>query len=352
MPVGAPSFARGAAHRRRNLPCAARHPQGARPVDRRRRRRRLRAEPPIQPRGGRGRARGGRQGGDEGGDRHLHRPRRRVERALGSLDGARAGSGHYVFKKSGEPERTSEQMIRMYEDWLRQYPIISIEDGLAEGDWEGWKALTQALGSRLQLVGDDVFVTNPDILMRGIADGVGNALLVKLNQIGTVTETLDAVAMARDARYATIISHRSGETEDATIADLAVGTGGRANQDRVGQPDRSRLQVQPAAPHRGGARKSGRLRWPRRDRCVERGVASVAFVMHKLVLLRHGESVWNRENRFTGWTDVDLSERGRAGSAGGGPPAQGGRLRVRYRLYVGPEAGDPHAVVSRSTLSI
>jgi enolase len=148
-----------------------------------------------------------------------------------------AGGGHYVFKKSGEPERTSEQMIRMYEDWLRQYPIISIEDGLAEGDWEGWKALTQALGSRLQLVGDDVFVTNPDILMRGISDGVGNALLVKLNQIGTVTETLDAVAMARDARYGTIISHRSGETEDATIADLAVGTG--AGQIKTGSASRT-----------------------------------------------------------------------------------------------------------------
>jgi enolase len=101
---------------------------------------------------------------------------------------------------------------------------VSIEDGLAEGDWEGWQALTATLGSRVQLVGDDVFVTNPEILKRGIKDGVGNALLVKLNQIGTVTETLDAVAMARDASYGTIISHRSGETEDSTIADLAVGT--------------------------------------------------------------------------------------------------------------------------------
>jgi enolase len=148
-----------------------------------------------------------------------------------------AGSGRYVFKKSGEPERSSEQMIRMYEEWLQQYPIISIEDGLAESDWEGWKALTQALGNRLQLVGDDVFVTNPEILKRGIAEGVGNALLVKLNQIGTVTETLDAVAMARDARYATIISHRSGETEDATIADLAVGTA--AGQIKTGSASRT-----------------------------------------------------------------------------------------------------------------
>src|SRR6185436_19236035 len=108
--------------------------------------------------------------------------------------------------------RTSEQMVRLYEDWLRQYPIASIEDGVAEGDWDGWKMLTHELGDRVQLVGDDVFVTKPDILQRGIADGVGNALLVKLNQIGTVTETLDAVRMAADARYATIISHRSGET--------------------------------------------------------------------------------------------------------------------------------------------
>jgi enolase len=148
-----------------------------------------------------------------------------------------AGNGRYVFKKSGEPGRSSDEMIRMYEDWLRQYPIVSIEDGLAEGDWEGWQALTQALGSRVQLVGDDVFVTNPEILKRGIADAVGNALLVKLNQIGTVTETLDAVGMARDARYATIISHRSGETEDSTIADLAVGTA--AGQIKTGSASRT-----------------------------------------------------------------------------------------------------------------
>ncbi len=132
--------------------------------------------------------------------------------------------GRYVFKKSGEPDRTSEQMVELYQDWMRQYPIVSIEDGLAEGDWAGWRLLTSTLGAHVQLVGDDVFVTNPEIVRRGIADKVGNALLVKLNQIGTVTETLDAVAMARDASYATIISHRSGETEDSTIADLAVGT--------------------------------------------------------------------------------------------------------------------------------
>jgi len=148
-----------------------------------------------------------------------------------------AGAGRYTFKKSGEPDRTSDEMIGLYEDWIRQYPIVSIEDGLAEGDWEGWQRLTKALGDRVQLVGDDVFVTNPEILKRGIADGVGNALLVKLNQIGTVTETLDAVRMATDAGYATIISHRSGETEDTTIADLAVGTA--AGQIKTGSASRT-----------------------------------------------------------------------------------------------------------------
>jgi enolase len=146
-------------------------------------------------------------------------------------------AGKYVFRKSGEPTRTSEQMVEMYVDWVRQYPIISIEDGLAEGDWPGWRTLTQALGQRVQLVGDDVFVTNPEILRKGIAEGVGNAILVKLNQIGTVTETLDAIAVARRANYATVISHRSGETEDSTIADLAVATS--AGQIKTGSASRS-----------------------------------------------------------------------------------------------------------------
>jgi enolase len=145
--------------------------------------------------------------------------------------------GRYVFRKSGEPTRTSTEIVEMYADWVRQYPIVSIEDGVAEGDWDGWKALTLALGDRVQLVGDDVFVTNPGILRKGIAEGVGNALLVKLNQIGTVSETLDAMAVAREARYATIISHRSGETEDSTIADLAVGTS--AGQIKTGSASRS-----------------------------------------------------------------------------------------------------------------
>jgi enolase len=143
----------------------------------------------------------------------------------------------YEFKKSKDKTRTADEMVALYEDWVRQYPIISIEDGLAEGDWDGWKTLTRALGNRVQLVGDDVFVTNPEILRRGIKEGIGNALLVKLNQIGTVSETLDAVAMARDAGYASVISHRSGETEDTTIADLAVATD--AGQIKTGSASRT-----------------------------------------------------------------------------------------------------------------
>jgi enolase len=146
-------------------------------------------------------------------------------------------NGSYVFRKSGEATRTAAQMVEMYTEWVRDYPIVSIEDGLAEGDWEGWTLLTRALGSRVQLVGDDVFVTNPEILRKGIAEHVGNSLLVKLNQIGTVSETLEAMALAREAGYTAIISHRSGETEDSTIADLAVGTG--AGQIKTGSASRS-----------------------------------------------------------------------------------------------------------------
>jgi enolase len=146
-------------------------------------------------------------------------------------------AGRYDLKKSGEGIRSSDEMIALYEDWTRQYPIASIEDGLAEGDWPGWTRLTARLGDRLQLVGDDVFVTNPAILERGIAQGIGNAVLVKLNQIGTVTQTLNAVEMARQAGYASVISHRSGETEDTTIADLAVAT--CAGQIKTGSASRA-----------------------------------------------------------------------------------------------------------------
>jgi enolase len=146
-------------------------------------------------------------------------------------------NGRYVFRKSGEPTRTPQEMVELYADWVRQYPIISIEDGVAEGDWDGWKQLTRTLGDRVQLVGDDLFVTNPSILRKGIEQGLANALLVKLNQIGTVSETLDAIAMAAAAGYASVISHRSGETEDSTIADLAVGTS--VGQIKTGSASRS-----------------------------------------------------------------------------------------------------------------
>jgi enolase len=130
----------------------------------------------------------------------------------------------YVFKKSGGAVKTADQMVAMYEAWVKAYPIVSIEDGVGEGDWPAWKALTEALGRRVQLVGDDLFVTNPEILARGIREGVANSVLVKVNQIGTLTETLDCVALASRAGYTSIMSHRSGETEDVTIADLAVAT--------------------------------------------------------------------------------------------------------------------------------
>ena len=145
--------------------------------------------------------------------------------------------GHYVMKKSGGGTKTADDLVALYTEWIAQYPIASIEDGLSEEDWSGWQLLTRQLGAKVQLVGDDVFVTNPDILRRGIADGVGNALLVKLNQIGTLTETLEAMTLASNAGYASIISHRSGETEDTTIADLTVATG--AGQIKTGSVSRT-----------------------------------------------------------------------------------------------------------------
>jgi enolase 1/2/3 len=131
----------------------------------------------------------------------------------------------YVFKKSDKSEHTSEDMVKFYADWVRQYPIVSLEDGLAEDDWDGWKTLTDELGGKIQLVGDDIFVTNIDIFQRGIDSGVANSILIKLNQIGTVSETIDAINLARENHYTAVISHRSGETEDTFIADLAVATG-------------------------------------------------------------------------------------------------------------------------------
>ena len=131
-------------------------------------------------------------------------------------------TGRYTFRKTGKPALTSEQMVKFWADWAARYPIISIEDGMAEDDWEGWQMLTDALGDRIQLVGDDLFVTNTERLARGIREGVANSILVKVNQIGTLTETYEAVDMARRAGMTAVVSHRSGETEDAFIADLSV----------------------------------------------------------------------------------------------------------------------------------
>jgi enolase len=135
-----------------------------------------------------------------------------------------ATSKKYVFKKSDGSKHTAEQMIEFYSDLCKKYPIISIEDGLAESDWAGWKLMTDKLGDKLQLVGDDLFVTNTKFLKKGIDTGTANSILVKVNQIGTLTETLDAIEMAKEAGYTAVISHRSGETEDTTIADIAVAT--------------------------------------------------------------------------------------------------------------------------------
>ena len=133
--------------------------------------------------------------------------------------------GKYTFKKSGAGTKSSEEMVALYKGWIDRYPIVSIEDGLAEGDWEGWKEMTRRMGAKILLVGDDIFVTNPGIVARGIAEGVSNAVLIKLNQIGTLSETLETVSLAQRASFATVISHRSGETDDDTIADLAVACG-------------------------------------------------------------------------------------------------------------------------------
>ncbi len=146
-------------------------------------------------------------------------------------------SGKYVFKKSDKSAHTPDEMTAFWKDWVRQYPIISLEDGMGEEDWEGWKRLTHELGGKMQLVGDDIFVTNTKIFARGIDQKIANAILIKLNQIGTVTETMEAIEMARKAGYASVISHRSGETEDTFIADLAVATS--AGQIKTGSASRT-----------------------------------------------------------------------------------------------------------------
>src|SRR5215831_11981273 len=147
------------------------------------------------------------------------------------------GKGKYVFKKSDKSVKSSQEMVRFWADWVQKFPIVSIEDGLAEDDWEGWKLLTRELGGKIQLVGDDLFVTNTIRLTQGIEQGAANSILIKVNQIGTVSETLDAIDLARRNGYTSVISHRSGETEDTFIADLAVATG--AGQIKTGSASRT-----------------------------------------------------------------------------------------------------------------
>jgi enolase len=165
-----------------------------------------------------------------------YRPGEQIAIALDPAASEFYKDGKYVLEGEGVTHSV-EGMIQFWEDWVARYPIVSIEDGLDESDWKGWKALTQKLGRKIQLVGDDLFVTNPKILSQGIDQGVANAILVKVNQIGTLSETLEAIRRARAAGYAAVVSHRSGETEDTTIADLAVGTG--CGQIKTGSLSRS-----------------------------------------------------------------------------------------------------------------
>jgi enolase len=145
--------------------------------------------------------------------------------------------GHYIFKKSDKSSRSAEDLVKLYVEWCKKYPIVSIEDGLSEDDWDGWAILTRELGRKVQLVGDDLFVTNTERLARGMGKGIANAILVKVNQIGTLSETLDTIEMARKASYGVVISHRSGESEDTLIADLAVAT--NAGQIKTGSMSRT-----------------------------------------------------------------------------------------------------------------
>jgi enolase len=166
-----------------------------------------------------------------------YQPGQQIALALDCAASELFKDGKYTFKKSGAGTRDAAGMVELYTSWIDKYPIVSIEDGLAEDDWDGWKQLTEAIGDRCQLVGDDLFVTNTERLARGIEEGIANSILIKVNQIGTLTETLQAIEMARSAGYLSVISHRSGETEDTFIADLAVGTG--AGQIKTGSASRT-----------------------------------------------------------------------------------------------------------------
>jgi enolase len=231
--LGRAHFRRGAPDGRGDLPCAEGRLEGPRPCHRCRRRGRLRAQPALEPRGARGHRRGGLEDHLQARLRRRARARRRRERA------DRQGEGHLRAGR-GRADAVAPGARGLLRAVGRDFPIVSIEDGFAEDDWEGWKLLTDRLGERVQLVGDDLFVTNVERLARGLKDSVANAVLIKVNQIGTLTETLECVRMAHFNGYRTIMSHRSGETEDSFIADLAVAcdcgmikTGSASRSDRV-----------------------------------------------------------------------------------------------------------------------
>jgi enolase len=169
-----------------------------------------------------------------------YEPGKEIGIALDAAASEFGEKGKYVFRKSDGSKKDAEGMVKFYEELCRQYPILSIEDGFSEDDWNGWKLFTRAMGRKIQIVGDDIFVTNPKILRKGIEEKAANSVLIKLNQVGTVTETIDAVEMAKRAGWTAVVSHRSGETEDSTIADLVVGlntgqikTGSASRTDRL-----------------------------------------------------------------------------------------------------------------------
>jgi enolase len=166
-----------------------------------------------------------------------YKPGQEIAIALDPASSEFFQDGKYVFKKSDKSSKSSDDMVRFYSKWVNDYPIVSLEDGLAENDWDGWAALTKELGGKIQLVGDDLFVTNVEFLQKGIDQHVANSILIKVNQIGTISETLDAIDLARRNGYTSVISHRSGETEDTFIADLAVATG--AGQIKTGSASRT-----------------------------------------------------------------------------------------------------------------
>ena len=237
--------------------------------------------------------------------------------------------GKYVFKKGDGSARTAAEMVELYAQWVDRYPIVSIEDGLAEDDWDGWALLTEQLHERVQLVGDDLFCTNVDRLARGIEDGIANAILIKVNQIGTLTETLQCIELAKGSAYGVVISHRSGETEDTFIADLAVATGAGADQDRaapaapIGWPSTTSCSASPRSWARWPTTRAGTC-----IRCepLREGAGSVIVVLALLFAVQGGE-----------YSHLELAGAPAGGEArggdGGGAEGSGG---------LAPEGGAGH----------